>query len=280
MDFKQYLQILKENTPYDFSNYSDNSIKRRLQKVIADNDLSLDELLLKTKTDHGFVERLVEDITVNTTELFRDPELWPLFYDKLLPTIKGKKTFNIWHAGCSSGMEVYSNMIVLNELGLLDKARIYATDISPGMVRQCKKGSYQYDFNKQQLADFENVVNKVGLNGVKSIDFSKYFEVDEANDRVHVKGFLKEKVDVRQHDLVQENSPFYNKFDIIFCRNVLIYFNAALQSKIYQMFHNQLYPKGSMILGNHESLTGFFKTKFKKNGPLYVKTNAFHFKYQ
>ncbi|WP_430814259.1 CheR family methyltransferase [Carboxylicivirga sp. RSCT41] len=280
MDFKQYLKVLKDNTPYDFSDYSDNSIKRRLQKVIMDNGLTIDELLEKTQKDKGFVERLVEDITVNTTELFRDPEVWPVYYEKLYPILKGKKSFNIWHAGCSSGMEVYSNMIILNELGLLDQARIYATDISLGMVRQCKKGSYRYDFNKKQLTDFQDVIKKTPIQGISSIDFDKYFDFDHDNDRINVKEFLINKVEVRQHDLVQEKVPFYNKFDVIFCRNVLIYFNASLQSKIYQMFHNQLYPKGSMILGNHESLTGFYKTKFSKNGPLYTKTNVFHFKYQ
>lgn len=279
MDFKHYLQVLKEHTPYDFSNYSDNSIKRRLQKVIADNDLTIEELLEKTLSDKGFIERLVEDITVNTTELFRDPELWPGFYEKLLPLLKGKKSFNIWHAGCSSGMEVYSNMIILNELELLDKARIYATDISANMVHQCKHGTYRYEFNKEQLAEFEKVLKKMPINGVSKIDFSKYFDIDTSSDRIIVKSFLRDKVEARQHDLVQEISPFYNKFDIIFCRNVLIYFNATLQSKVYQMFHKQLYPNGVMILGNHESLTGFYKTKFKKNGPVYTKTNAFNFKY-
>jgi chemotaxis protein methyltransferase CheR len=280
MDFKQYLQVLKENTPYDFSNYSDNSIKRRLQKVIMDNGLTIEELHDKTQHDKAFVERLVEEITVNTTELFRDPEIWPLYYEKLYTTLKGKKTFNIWHAGCSSGMEVYSNMIILNELGLLEQARIFASDISVAMVRQCKKGSYRYEFNKNQLSNFEGIIKKKPIKGISTIDFSKYFDIDVENDRLIVKDFLRDKVDVKQHDLVQEQVPFYNKFDVIFCRNVLIYFNANLQSKIYQLFHNKLFPKGSMILGNHESLTGFYKTKFSKNGPLYTKTNAFHFKYQ
>ncbi len=279
MDFKHYLQVLKEHTPYDFSNYSDNSIKRRLQKVIADNNLSIEELLDKTQTDKEFIERLVEDITVNTTELFRDPDLWPVFYEKLIPLVKGKKSFNIWHAGCSSGMEVYSNMIILNELELLDKANIFATDISANMVRQCKSGSYRYEFNKRQLVDFEDVLKQNPIGGITKIDFSKYFDIDEGTDRIIVKKYLRDQVDVRQHDLVQENPPFYNKFDIIFCRNVLIYFNTTLQSKVYQMFHKQLYPKGAMILGNHESLTGFYNTKFKKNGPVYTKTNAFNFKY-
>ncbi|TRX71609.1 protein-glutamate O-methyltransferase CheR [Carboxylicivirga sp. M1479] len=279
MDFKHYLQVLKDHTPYDFSNYSDNSIKRRLQKVIADNDLSIDELLAKTQNDKAFVEQLVEDITVNTTELFRDPEEWPAFYEVLLPALKGKKTFNIWHAGCSSGMEVYSNMIILNELGLLDKAKIYATDISHGMVRKCKNGNYRYEFNKRQLQAFETILIKHPIAGISKVDFSKYFDIDHEKDQITAKEFLRKKVEVKQHDLVQEKSPFYCKFDIIFCRNVLIYFNATLQSKIYQMFHRQLYPKGAMILGSHESLTGFYKTKFKKNGPLYVKTNAFHYKY-
>lgn len=279
MDFKHYLQVLKDNTPYDFSNYSDNSIKRRLQKVISDNGLTIDDLLQKTQNDHEFVEQLVEDITVNTTELFRDPELWPPFYEKLLPTLRGKKTFNIWHAGCSSGMEVYSNMIILNELGLLDNAKIFATDISGKMVRQCKSGSYRHEFNKGQLKAFEDVIKNSSIGGLTNIDFSKYFDFDKDNDKIIAKDFLRQKIDVRQHDLVQEKSPFYNKFDVIFCRNVLIYFNATLQSKIYQMFHSQLFPNGALILGNHESMTGFFKTKFKKNGPIYLKTNAFHLKY-
>jgi len=278
MDFKHYLQVLKEHTPYDFSNYSDNSIKRRLQKVITDNDLTMEELLEKTQTNEYFVEQLVEDITVNTTELFRDPELWVDFYEKLFPLLKNKKTINIWHAGCSSGMEVYSNMIILNELGLLERAKIFATDISGGMVKSCKKGIYRYEFNKGQITAFEKVLKKNPILGISKIDFTKYFEVDKVHDRLIVKDFLIKKVDVRQHDLVQQSIPFYNKFDLVFCRNVLIYFNAALQSKIYQTFHNQMYPNGALILGNHESLTGFFKTKFKKNGPIYLKTNAFNFK--
>ncbi|WP_430812493.1 MULTISPECIES: CheR family methyltransferase [unclassified Carboxylicivirga] len=280
MDFKHYLHVLKENTPYDFSNYSDNSIKRRLQKVIADNGLTADQLLEKTQCDKVFVEGLVEQITVNTTELFRDPELWPAYYDKLYPALKAKKSFNIWHAGCSTGMEVYSNMIILNELGLLDKARIYATDISNNMVRQCQKGSYRYAFNKQQLDNFAAVIKKAPINGVSRIDFAKYFDIDEQEDRLQVKDFLRKKVQVKRHDLVKEQMPFYNKFDVIFCRNVLIYFNAALQSKVYQVFHKQLFPKGMMILGNHESLTGFYKTKFSKNGAVYAKSNAFQFQYQ
>ncbi|WP_439181996.1 CheR family methyltransferase [Carboxylicivirga taeanensis] len=280
MDFKHYLQVLKEHTPYDFSDYSDNSINRRIQKVVADNNLSIEELLDKTRNDKGFIERLVEGITVNTTELFRDPELWPNFYERIFPMLKGKKTFNIWHAGCSSGMEVYSNMILLHELGLLDRARIYATDISANMLRHCKRGSYQYQFNKKQLSSFKRVLKKSPINGIDDIDFSKYFDIDAGNDKIIAKDFLRNKVEVRQHDLVKDDAAFYNKFDIIFCRNVLIYFNAKLQSKVYQMFYNQLYPKGIMILGNHESLTGFYNTKFKKSGPVYIKTNAFNFKYQ
>jgi len=278
MDFKHYLQVLKEHTPYDFSNYSDNSIKRRLQKVVADNNLTMDELLRKTQNDARFVERLVEDITVNTTELFRDPELWVSFYEKLFPLLKNRKTINIWHAGCSSGMEVYSNMVILQELGLLERAKIFATDISSGMVNQCKKGTYRYEFNKDQLSAFEKVIEKDNLQGLSKIDFNTYFDVDLSNDKLVAKDFLRKKVDVRQHDLVQQELPFYNKFDIIFCRNVLIYFNASLQSKIYQGFYNQMFPNGALILGNHESLTGFFKTKFKKNGPIYLKTNSFNLK--
>lgn len=279
MDYKQCLQVLKENTPYDFSDYSDNSIKRRLQKVIADSGLSLDELFEKIRSDKSFVEQLVEKVTVNTTEWFRDPDVWLDLYQRISSVLKKKKTINIWHAGSSSCMEVYSNMIILSELGLLERSRIFASDISIGMIRKCKKGQYRYTFNKKNLASFEKALEKNPLDGLTKIDFSKYFDVDEQSDKLVIKDILRDKIDVRHHNMVHEDTPFYHKFDVIFCRNVLIYFNTSLQSKIYQMFHTHMYPGGALVLGNHESMTGFYKTKFKKSGPFYIKTNEFHFKY-
>jgi chemotaxis protein methyltransferase CheR len=272
INFKEYLTILKEHSLYDFSDYSDNSISRRVQKVIRDYKLSYDELVEKTKTDSEFVEQIVEALAVNTTDLFRDPALWSFLLDKIYPPLKKKATLNIWHAGCSSGQEVYSNIIMLDYLNLLDRSTIYATDISRKILDQAKKCVYKYNFNKGYVDNFNQVFNG------KDIDFSKYFEISEQEDKIVAKDFFRGKAKFIEHNLVQEQLPFYNKFDVIFCRNVLIYFNVNLQSKIINRFYQNLFPGGILILGMHEAISGFFKTKFLKNGFIYNKSNAFHFK--
>jgi chemotaxis protein methyltransferase CheR len=272
--FREYLQILKDSSPYDFSEYSDNSIYRRIHKVMRDYRLSLHELVAKTRSDSNFVEQIVEALTVNTTELFRDPAIWMYVHDKLLPSLKTKPNINIWHAGCSSGQEVYSNLILLDQLGLLEQSTVFASDISQKMIDQAKKGVYKYRFNQNYIENFNQVV---GRN--QKVDFSKYFDIIESEDKMVVKDFLRSRPRFVKHDLVQEKMPFYNKFDIIFCRNVLIYFNGGLQSRIIQRFYDNLFPGGTMVLGTHEAITGFFKTKFVKNGPVYTKSNVFHFKY-
>nr|WP_321407199.1 CheR family methyltransferase [uncultured Carboxylicivirga sp.] len=277
--FRDYLDELKKHTPYDFSEYSDNSIHRRIRKILKDYDITMQQLLEKTKTDEDFVEKVVEEITVNTTELFRDPEVWTSVYDKLYTGIKGKKNINIWHAGCSSGMEVYSNLILLSELGFLDRVKVYGSDINARMIRQAKMGKYALKFNLAQLKAFNKALKKKPIIGISEIDFTKYFDFDEGEDSLVVKEFLRKIPWFVKHDLVQEEIPFYNKFDIIFCRNVLIYFNASLQSKLFKRFHDQMFPGGYLLLGNHEGMSGFYKTKFSKNGPLFVKNNSFHFKY-
>lgn len=277
--FRDYLNELKKHTPYDFSEYSDNSINRRLHKILKDYDISMDQLLERTKSDQAFVEKVVEEITVNTTELFRDPDVWTALYDNIYSSLKSKKTINIWHAGCSSGMEVYSNLIILNELGLLERAKVFGTDINARMVAQAKSGKFALQFNKLQLDAFKDSLKKRPIQGVSSIDFDKYFDINRDEDTLIAKDFLRKVPWFVKHDLVNEEIPFYNKFDLIFCRNVLIYFNSSLQSKIFKRFHDQMYAGGCLLLGNHEGMSGFYKTKFSKSGPVFVKNNSFHFKY-
>ena len=277
--FREYLNELRKHTPYDFSEYSDNSIQRRIQKILKDYDITMQQLLERTKIDEEFVEKVVEEITVNTTELFRDPEVWTSIYDKIYPSIKSKKTINIWHAGCSSAMEVYSNLIIMNELDMLDRVKVYGTDINARMIKQAKSGRYPLNFNLPQLEAFNNTLKEKPIQGVSNIDFTRYFDFDEKEDLLIVKDFLRQVPWFVKHDLVQEEIPFYNKFDIVFCRNVLIYFNTSLQSKLFKRFYEQMYPGAFLLLGNHEGMSGFYKTKFSKNGPLFVKNNSFHLKF-
>lgn len=273
--YKEFLQVLKECSPYDFSEYSDNSINRRIQKVMQDHNLTMEELIYRIRTNPQFVELVVEAITVNTTELFRDPEIWQYILHKLLPHFSSYKKINIWHAGCSTGQEVYSLMVLLDHLNLLDKADIYATDISRNAIENAKKGVFRYSFN--YINYNRNFKTVFGENNAP--DFRKYFICSEGKDTISVIPEFLNKVKYIRHDLVSTKLPFYNRFDLIFCRNVIIYFNPTLQSKIIQMFHEQLFPGSALILGSHETIGGFMNTKFTKNGPVYTRTNAFHFKY-
>lgn len=270
----EVLQALKESSPYDFTGYSSRSINRRIEKIIEDNELSVEQIIYRLKTNQEFVEYVVDAITVNTTELFRDPAMWNS-YIKHLDTLKDKSEINIWHAGCSTGQEVYSNMIVLEEYGLLEKSNIYASDISKTAISIAKRGEYAYKFNfEKYYNNFKNIFDQE-----KHDIFYSYFKIDEENDVFKANKKFIDKVNYFNHDLVKGKFPIDKKFDIIFCRNVLIYFNNELQDEIVNRFYNRLNTSGYLILGAHELLSGFFKTKFIEKRFLYEKNNAFRFRY-
>ncbi len=275
-EIKSYLQELKNHSSYDLREYSDSSIYRRVNKVLKDHNLNLDQLITKTKTDTLFVERVVQDITVNTTEFFRDPEVWRELYRSYYPTLRKKNSVNIWHAGCSSGQEVYSNIILLNEMNMLKKSNIVATDLNTRMLKVAKNGKYSKRQNQKYIENLNAVLNKEEVDS--DILFEKYFEKSD-NNTVEIKSSLKKAAEFQRHDLVKGEIDSKVKFDVIFCRNVLIYFNSTLQTKILKQFHNKLTNGGMLILGNHEGLNGFFKTKFIKDGPVFIKNNTFHFQF-
>lgn len=275
--FKDYLEELKKHTPYNFCDYSDNSIQRRIEKILKDHDMDMDQLLIKTKTDDDFVEKLVDDITVNTTELFRNPETWKYLYTNVFPSLKSKKSINVWHAGCSTGQEVYSNLILLNEFDVLDKVNVVATDINQRVIQGAIKAEYDFKFNNRYIDVFDSLMKTIHS---RKSNFNTYFNIDKKSDKMKVKDFILKKPLFKRHDLVEEEIPFYQKFDIIFCRNVLIYFNAELQMKIVRKFYDKLYDGGVLVLGSHEALHGFFKTRFLKHGMVYTKSSTFHFKYK
>lgn len=272
-DLQYFITTLKSVSRYDFSEYSDKSLKRRLQKILEDDNIDLMALITHLRNDKAFVEKTVRDITVNTTELFRDPPVWHLLRSRVLPRFKNNKTINIWHAGCSTGQEVYSMMILLHEMGMFEKAKIFASDLNTDVLEAAKLGVYKYRFNLGYLDNFDKVIKQNPLNfeEYNDVPYEKYFAIDKMKDTLTMNKFLTEKPIFRKHDLVNDGNIFFAKFDLILCRNVIIYFNYSLQNKVFELFHSNLYPKGVFMLGMHETILGPWANKFERLGQAYVK---------
>ncbi|MDR1672158.1 MAG: hypothetical protein LBS09_01645 [Bacteroidales bacterium] len=244
---------------------------RRFLKILLDYRITASELIHNLSVEPQFLEEVVKKITVNTTEMFRDPLMWTDLRKNVLPQLSQKHTINIWHSGCSSGQEVYSMIILLAEMGLSDKANLYATDLNTDVLEAAKKGVYKYRFNAGYLDNFD----KVFVNNNPLIDkgeiYRKYFDIDVATDRIKIHPNLLEKPVFAKHDLVNEDNPFGVRFDLIMCRNVIIYFNYHLQGRLFTMFHRNLTDSGILVMGVHESIHGEFLSLFEKSNYHYQK---------
>jgi len=270
----ELINTIKKVSGYDFSEYSPRSFKRRIDKILEDYRLNLTTLIQEIKkNDAKFIEKFVADITVNTTELFRNPPVWHSVKYRILPKLMENEQIDIWHAGSSTGQEIYSMIILLNELGILHKTNIYASDINLNALDQAKKGEYIYRFNIEYLQNFDEVIRKNPYNfeEYNDVPYSKYLHIDEVKDKILIKDFLKNKAIFKKHDLVKRENIFFKKFDLIMCRNVLIYFNLSLQSKMFNFFYENLKFPGYLVLGYHESILGNEATKFHKKHYYYTK---------
>ncbi|MBR4266338.1 MAG: hypothetical protein IKQ46_09815 [Bacteroidales bacterium] len=264
---------IKKVSSYDFSDYSYNSFYRRIEKILEDDKITIDYLIDNLTKDYNYLERVVRNITVNTTELFRDPETWFHIRMALEQKYAAKKSINIWHAGCSSGQEVYSLMILLNELGLLEKASIYASDINEAVLNVAISGRYKYHELSDYIDNFDKALNSDEINHGKfpHADIKKYMEINRFKDFVQMKEFLVEKPLFIKHDLVSCENIFDRDFDLILCRNVLIYFNHDLQNKVINFFYDNLTKDGCLIIGRHEGIIGSIASNFQKKDAIYFR---------
>jgi len=272
-DVQRFITAIRMASSYDFSDYSERSFKRRVEKLLVDNHMDINQLSLKVSKDKFFLEKVVRDITVNTTELFRDTEMWITLKYQILPKLKKNKSIFIWHAGCSSGQEIYSMLMLLNELDMFEQAKVFATDINSEMLESAKAGVYKYRFNLGYLDNFDKVLkeNPFNYEDTREVPYEKYFDVDKVKDTITMKQFLREKAVFRKHDLVNDGNIFYSKFDLILCRNVIIYFNNKLQNNVIELFSNSLYRDGYLILGAHESILGSVANNFDRTKGFYKK---------
>ncbi|PKP22420.1 MAG: chemotaxis protein CheR, partial [Bacteroidetes bacterium HGW-Bacteroidetes-21] len=269
-DVKKIIEALKGSSNYDFSDYSEKSFRRRIDKIFGDYKMSVPELISTIHKTPVFVEKMIRDISVNTTEFFRDPKIWHEIIDKALPSLLSRPVLNIWHPGCSAGQEVYSLLILLHEYGYTGSIRTFATDINSEMIEEAKKGRYKYRFMAEYLPNFDKVF--VEKTGNKSV-WEKYTDISVAKDLIAIKPHLSQHVTFTKHNLVNDGNTFGTTFDLIMCRNVLIYFNQALQDHVFNLFWNCLSEDGYMVIGLHESIMGTASKLFLKNGQIYRKNN-------
>jgi len=228
---------------YDFSGYSLASFKRRIDRLYnLDGFKNFTEFLSVVRSDEDYFKRMVEEITVNVTEMFRDPLFYKVLRNEVLPVLATKPFIRVWHAGCSTGEEVYSMAILLQEANLLHKSLLYATDLNPTVLDSARKGVFQLRMMKQYS---ENYI----VSGGKK-DFSEYYTAHYGLAKFRDE--LSEKLVFSQHNLVSDRS--FNEFDLILCRNVLIYFDKDLQEKALQLFDDSLSKLSYLALGTKETI--------------------------
>ena len=241
----------------DLSNYAPASLERRLQRFLTLHYFnSIESLTDKLLNDNLFFDLFIEEITVNTTEMFRDASCWKVIRDEIIPLVKDLPSIRIWHAGCSSGEEVFSMAILLKEEGVLDKVKVIASDLNKDIIESAKKGCYSI---KTMELNEDNYIQSGG-----KMKFSDYYVKNDScylMDQALIK-------DVRfvKHDL--SSGSEFSKFDIIFCRNVMIYFNKDLQEKVFTLFQNSLFKKGFVIIGKKESMA------YYSNSRMFIEKNS------
>lgn len=248
---------------YDFRNYKSSFIRRRIQNIMREENLSdMAALQAKVLRNPHAMERVLDNLAINVTEMFRDPSFFLAFRTKVIPVLRDLPYIRIWLAGCSSGEEAYSIAILLQEEGLYQKTRIYATDIAEKLLVQAKQGIFPIDRMKIYTKNY------LQAGGTKA--FSEYYTAKL--DYVTFHPFLMENVVFAQHNLVTDGS--FNEFHVIFCRNVMIYFDKFLQDNVHKLLYDSLSLSGFLCLGDREGI------KFTKFGECYEeisqKEKIFH----
>jgi chemotaxis protein methyltransferase CheR len=249
---------------FDFREYSRASIKRRILELMQAEKLeTVSALQNKVLHDAACLDRLLLGLSVHATAMFRDPSFYLTFRKKVVPLLRTYPTVQIWIAGCSTGEEVYSLAILLQEESIYPKCRIYATDISQAVLRRARDGIFP-------LAAMRDYTNNYHQGGGKH-EFSDYYTAQYGN--VIFSSALRNNVVFSEHNLATDGS--FNEFQVILCRNVMIYFNKDLQARVHNLLYDSLSMFGVFGLGNKESLkftprAGFYE-HINENDKLYRK---------
>ncbi|QXV64176.1 protein-glutamate O-methyltransferase CheR [Mucilaginibacter achroorhodeus] len=249
---KELIDIVKKIHGFDFSDYTEASFKRRIGRILMLKKLAFYDLKHLLINDPPFFQEFLEEITVNVTEMFRDPAFYKALRSQVVPYLSTYQHVKIWCAGCSSGEEAYSLAILLKEENLLKRSFIYGTDVNTEVLNEAKKGIYSLRKIKSYA---ENYVF-TGLPG----SLTDHFTI--AYDAAAIQSELKQNTLFSVHNLISDT--VFNEFQMISCRNVFIYFETELQHRILELFYNSLCPLGYLCLGNKETIrSDAFRKKFK-----------------
>jgi len=229
---------------FDFRQYARPSLRRRLwRRASLEGAFTISGLQERLLHDRSCMERLLLDLSINVTAMFRDPTFFLAFRRAVVPLLRTYPFIRIWNAGCSTGEETYSLAIVLAEEGLLDRTRIYATDINEAVLLRARDGVFPLD---QMRLYTENYLASGGTRA-----FSEYYTA--GYEGVRFDRALTDGVVFSRHNLASDGS--FNEFHAIICRNVMIYFDSPLQDRVHDLFHDSLIRFGLLALGQKESIT-------------------------
>ncbi len=243
IEYALLLEAVYQAYGYDFRSYSPASIRRRIQHHLTMHNIAhISDLQGRILRDRMAFAKLLSDLTINVTEMFRDPEFYKTFREKVVPLLRTHPYLKIWHAGCSTGEEIYSMSILLMEEGLYERCHIYATDIDHQVLEQAKRGIFPASSLKKYTQNYTRSGGKAA--------FSDYYTA--RYDNVIMDAALKKHLIFADHDLATDQ--VFGEMQVIFCRNVLIYFNKNLQQRVFDLFHESLDLGGMLCLGSKESL--------------------------
>lgn len=253
-ELDSFTTAVKARFGIDFTNYERKSLKRGIVRLSSKYKLNnMIELWAAFLRNRDMLVQYIDELLVNLTELFRNPEAWQKIKYHILPQLTARSNLHIWHAGCSTGEEIYSMAILLHQCNLLSSTRLTATDLSEKALNEARKATYPkilWERYKNLLLSFDPLLG---------IRLDQLFELDKNSFSVNPE--FTRNVIWQKHNLVQDEA--YTNCDIVFCRNVMIYFDEALKMKVLRKFHQALKPDGFLIIGYYDMLPEESKSLFK-----------------
>lgn len=243
IEIKLLIEAIKLKYGYDFSRYALASLTRRIKKGLAESGFGkISELIPPLLYDKPFFNDFVQNLSVNVTEMFRNPLVYRAIREKVVPYLKTFPFVKIWSAGTATGEEVYSLAILLKEEGIYDRCLIYATDFNDTVLESAQKGIYPAANIKLSTENYQKAGGKES--------FGRYYHA--AYNSAILDRKLKKNIVFANHNLVTDS--VFGEMHFILCRNVMIYFNLELQNRVLNLFNNSLCPNGFLCLGSKESI--------------------------